>query len=653
MMRKLTVIWLLLLLGLKVYSQQNGFKTKAFKLLSFSGNINVNGQYNKTFFGEEDGFHYGYQYGVGGFIGTQSYIYHPNFLTLNISAGYQPQFGEVISSLMPDYLTNLSTAQYAINAYFLKNLDHKVNAYLIHDEKRGVDRFYDRDITTNRWGADYKYDGNYRVDSNFEHRDDKELDNFTDRELLTSVTSLRGSVIKSFFKQDRNELNFNLQKTSSESKGLFNNNSNLIYLSYTNRLFLNKKQTIPLNSKLFLSDQSGTFDAKSSGINETITIPIAKQLTFGSMFGHRRLERNSQFTKELRLMGNLSHALYRSLNSDLTVWYNNINQLESYSLANTSIRFKTNYHKKIEFIKGNINIKYEYEFQNQIRESKDSILTIFNEQKLLQDGRITLLNSPNVVIETVVVKDITGTIIYQENIDYILIPRGDNVEIQRLIGGAIANNTVVFIDYDTFENTSYDFNSPGSLLDINLTLFDDLLRLNYINSYRDYKAISGNIDNLGLNEFKRNQYGAHLRYKIFNAGVFYEDYDSTVLPFKLWSYYLSAMGNISRKINYKINGMVNNYVMYFKEGDTNMLTTLSSDIAYTINNSTRLTFNFSYSEQKGDIQDYFLVSGRSEIKKRINQLELSLGVNYYERHVPLQDFASKYLGTYIKIQRNF
>lgn len=652
-MRIFKVLVIVILLGIKSYSQQRGIEAKAFKLMSYSGNINLNGQYNKTFFGDESGYHYGYQYGAGGFLATRSYVYHPNFLTLDVSGGYQPQLGEVLSSLMPDYVTNLSTAQYSINANFFEKLDYKVKAYLIHNEKRGVDRFYDRDIVTNRWGADFNYIGSYQVESTFENRKNKELDNFTNRELLTSVTSLRGSVKKSFFKTDRNEFNFNLQNILSESKNLFKNNSNLVYLSYTNSLFLNRKKSIPLSSKLFISDQKGTFNAISTGFNEILKIPISRQLTFGSMFGLRKLERNSEISKEFRLNSSLGHSLYRSLNSNLAINYSNLKQINSYSLENKLITFSTNYNKSIKSIKGNINIKYEYEFQNQNRFSKGNFLTIYDEQHLLQDGRIVLLNSPNIIIESVVVKDLTGTIIYQENLDYFLISREDNVEIQRLIGGAIENNTTVYVDYDVFKSTSYDYDSPGSILDINLTFLNQLIRLNYINSFRSYKAIEGSLDNLGLNEFKRNLFGAHFKYKIFNSGVLYEINDSSVLPYKLWNYYISVIGTISRKINYKINGNVYDYVMYFKEGDKNKLTSVTSDLAYSINNSTNLNLNFSYSQQKGNIQNYLLVSGRSEIIKRISQLDLSWGINYYERKVPNQDFVSKYFGTYMKIQRNF
>ena len=76
-----------------------------------------------------------------------------------------------------------------------------MNAYLNYNEKEGVDRFYDRDITSKKWGTDIRYDGNYKIRANFEHNNNDELDNFTNRELLVSVTSLMDICQNPFLKK--------------------------------------------------------------------------------------------------------------------------------------------------------------------------------------------------------------------------------------------------------------------------------------------------------------------------------------------------------------------------------------------------------------------------------------------------------------------
>ena len=108
------------------FSQQYNYPITPFRLLSYNGNISAYGTYYDSSFGSNESEHIGYKYGFGGNISTRSYVYHPNFLTLTLSGGYQPQYGEVISTLIPDYLTNLSSLYYNIQAEIMKTLDYQV-----------------------------------------------------------------------------------------------------------------------------------------------------------------------------------------------------------------------------------------------------------------------------------------------------------------------------------------------------------------------------------------------------------------------------------------------------------------------------------------------------------------------------------------------
>ncbi|WP_242084875.1 hypothetical protein [Aestuariivivens sediminis] len=653
MTRAFVIIVAIFICASLVNAQQSTIPLAPWRLLSYNGNLNANGTYYKSFFEQAGEQNYGYQYSVGGFISTQSYVYHPNLLTLTVSGGYQPQFGEVVSSQVPDYVTGLSLLQYSINANFFKTFDYKVNAYYNYVKKNSVNLFFDRDITEKKWGANITYDKDYKIKTHFEHNNTNDYDNLTDRELLLSNTFLRGSMIKSFFKKDRNELSFNFERTASESFNLFKNSTDLFYANYNNLLYLNKKQSIPLNSSVIFSDQKGTFNMKNIGFNENLILPIAKKLNFTTGFGMRKTERESQLTKEQNLKGNLSYGIYNSLQNNLNVSYNNVDQVNNYNLENKSIAFSTAYGKKIPSLKGNLRIHYSYEYQDQNRTNEESSFTIFNEEHVLQDGTIVLLNSSNAIIESVVVKDITGTIIYQENFDYILIQRGINIEIQRLVGSTILNNTAVLIDYNTLQNASYDFSGKGNEFGTALQIFDNLLLLEYKYAKKNYIINSGNENELGLNNFIFNSYGAHLNYNIYRGGVVYEDNASTVLPYKLWRYYFNASKSFSRKMRINFDARIDDYTKYFNEGDSNKLSTLSSDIAYNINYRTRLVFNVSYAEQKGDLQNYQLISGRGEIRKIINQLEFSLSVKYFNRKVPNLVGSSNFLGVNFRIQRNF
>lgn len=652
-MRKLTKIYIFLFLSVVIYSQPNKIETKAWQLMSYNGSINLNGQYNQSFSGLRNTNSSNYTYGGGVDISTLSYVWHPNFLTLSISGGYQPQTGEFISSSIPDYFTNLSTKKYNIYARFFKNLDYKLSAYVSHNEQKGEDRLYDRDITTKKWGADFTYFGSYNIEAQLEHNSNRELNNLNSSELLYNLTALRSSIEKSYFKIDRNELDINIQRNTSEQKDLYKNSTDAAHFNFHNHLFLNKKETIPLNSNLIYSKIIGSVDFTSMGFNESISIPLAKQLNFNSYFGKGSSKRSSEITKYTKFNSILAYGLYKSLNTSISINYDNSDRNKKYMIESKKIRLSSVYNKKLPSIKGGISIRYNYINQRFNNKIEDNLLHVYNENHLLEDGSIVLLNSTNIIIGSIVVKDVTETIVYQENIDYILTQVGNFVQIQRLIGGDISNNMVVYIDYDAIQNNSYAYNSESGEFEISLDCLNRFLILNYNNSYRNFELDNGEFINIGLDKYRSITYEALLKYKMFYAGVSYQDKNSTAFPFKLYSYNLSATGTISSKISYQLNAIFNNYTMYFSEGKTTKISSISSNFNYKLSYRTRLNFNLSFSKQKGNVQNYTLISGQSELRTRFNQLELSLGLNYYRSNVPNQNFSSQYIGSSISLTRNF
>jgi hypothetical protein len=279
MMRKKIVIWIVFLFGAICYAQQNGVSPRAFKLQSWNGYVSLNGQYVNSF----SGFDYvqgSYSFGGGIFLNTRSYVWHPNFLTLSVSGGYQPQKGEVSSTTIPDYFTDLSSARFAVRANFLKNLKYNFNSHFTYDKRQAQDRFYDKDIELKRWGANFRYQGSYqgsyKIRSDFEQKDSKEFDNFTERAIDISMTSFKNNVTKSFFKSDQNILNVNFQKTTSEQQNSYINSNNMIYMGYNNKLYLNKKQSIPLRTNLVYSNIKGTQNSQNLGFTQSLNVPIVK-----------------------------------------------------------------------------------------------------------------------------------------------------------------------------------------------------------------------------------------------------------------------------------------------------------------------------------------------------------------------------------------
>ena len=66
----------------------------------------------------------------------------------------------------------------------------------IHQE----DRFFDRDITTNKWGANFILNRAYNIKAKIEHQNNEELNNLNNSTILWNKTELQTSITKTFFK---------------------------------------------------------------------------------------------------------------------------------------------------------------------------------------------------------------------------------------------------------------------------------------------------------------------------------------------------------------------------------------------------------------------------------------------------------------------
>lgn len=651
-MKRIKIIYLLVFFSTMAFSQQKKIKPAIWKLLSMEGNIGINGQYNDTF-GSSLSKQSRVMYGGEVFLSSESYVWHPNFLTLLVSGGYQPQLGETTSSLMPDYFSNYSNKQYAVNARFLSSLKYNLTTYMSYNYQKGEDLFYDTDIENNKWGATFYYNDKFKLMSTFEQSSDNRFDNLTNRNLLLKVNNLTGNVAKSFSRYDENEFNYNIQDINTKQTNIFENANKIKYFSYRNMLFFNKLKDISLTSLVSISDSKGSSNYKNFGFQESFSTPILKRLSFRANYAQTKTERDFQTSREIRTEGSLTHSLYNSLITELSISKNSLALTESYKLENNIAIFRTSYSKKIPILKGNLMVNYSIRNLNQIRNSSAQFAVFFDEKHRIIDGSIALLKNPYILLETIAVTDISNSIIYQKNIDYLLIERGSLVEIVRLVGGAIDNNSEVFIDYETSKNESYDYKANEKDFDVRLDMLNRFLTLNFNKSTRNFLALSGNKENLNFDEFNKYKYGFNLQYKIYTAGTYYEENESNFFPYKLLSFNFGAAGSISNKMNLKINGMINNYSLYFKEGNTSYHTLITTDIDYKLNYITKLTLNLSYNNQQGDVQDFRLITGRTELNTRLNQLELVVGVNYYNRSVSSYDFTQHYLGAQIKLKRNF
>jgi hypothetical protein len=188
------------------------------------------------------------------------------------------------------------------------------------------------------------------------------------------------------------------------------------------------------------------------------------------------------------------------------------------------------YTKEVPF--GRVSAAYDGYWRKTESETKGSSGSrrVFAEPHVLQDGTRTFLDNINVILESVVVRDESGTLLV-ENFDYELRQSGSVTEIRRV---NLPNNTLVLVDYAYLAPNDLDYDTVGNMIDLRYDL-TEFVSLFYNNTSVEQKNISGDTSGFAagsLTDTKRRIYGSELRWKWFDFLTEWEKDSSDVNPYK-------------------------------------------------------------------------------------------------------------------------
>jgi hypothetical protein len=247
------------------------------------------------------------------------------------------------------------------------------------------------------------------------------------------------------------------------------------------------------------------------------------------------------------------------------------------------------------------------------------------------------------------VKDVTGTILYQPNFDYILIQRNNYLEIERMPGGQIANKARVYIDYTSMQPGSYQYDVNFHSFSASVLIFNRLAELYYRFTFQDYHNLE-TTEYLTLNYFKQNIIGLRLEYKFASGGVEYENYHSTIVPYRSVRYYFVLQGTTKNRFLYSLNGNIRDYYMV-DDSTRQKFIDITGKVSYSF--SQYLTFNLEmgYRKQIGDRIDLDLLIARGEFIGFIRQISFRIGIETYKRDYLYE--KTNFIGGFIAIARTF
>ena len=592
-------------------------------------------------------------------VRTKSFFIHPNFCEVRLNADYNPQSRRDNYIGVPDYTEKSSSGGLDFSAQFLKkkafNFATTVNLNNTIQNIENITRIRSK---TRQYGVSANYNNKVvpiSVAYNYSKLEQQTLG--SERIYRLSQKIFNANASKTFTEYDHTNLAYyhtenrsSLIDSTSGGYQPFVVLATLDNIDFTNDLAFDKQRLYTLSSGVTKSEERGTYLFNRLQAIERLNIVLPRRFVFTGIYNWGQIEGNQYIVNTKWVQTALTHQLFESLRTRLFYDYNENNQKDAYIDHRNRFGIDLGYTKKI--YKGTLNINYNYtkEYQKLTVTSPD--ILVLREQYVLIDNEVILLRRPNININSIVVKDVTGNFIYQRwngtSGDYELFVQGTYIEIRRMPGGNIPNNGSVYIDYTAAQGGTNKFNLDVHSLSGNVALFKNILNMYYRFSSQSYNDLSASESKV-FNYYTRHVIGARVEYKLMRGGVEYEYYKSTIVPYQGMKYYLAFQKSLS-KLTFSINGDLIDYQMT-DENARRRDYILNTKLAYALFRNLRVDLDYMYRRMimKGNSLDYH--TAKIELTSSFRKLFISGGANFYFNQN--NNTKTVFKGIYIQVTRNF
>ncbi len=648
------MIMLPILLGLSCHAfSQDGQRPMYFwKFNTVSGQVGLQGLYREQERVVSDFKDSEKSYFLSGGIQvkTNSSILNPNFLVLDLDGAYMPGTDRQNYIVTPDQSEVCTAKKANLGALFFQQKQVSLKLVADYDQSFSArENLTDVKSVNRHWGALLSYNNRYLpVSIDFHSRNWDETEIQSERKYSIDQKLFETRITKSFTKADRSEFRYSHDYNLNINQNLFRVANTIDNVDFTNHIKPGGSQKYNLNTVVSEIHQQGYTQFNRFQAGENVNLQLPGQLVFNGGYNFYIINQDLSNQVQHNLNTSLGHSLFKSLQSKVFLDYSSINHTV-YKETTTKTGFEITYSKKIPY--GQLLISYKFDRLHQDYKSDPSLIAVNNESYTLTDGKIELLRLADITLSSVVVKDETGTLIYENGLDYMLIERGSYIEIRRVPGGLIANSSSVLVDYSALQPGSYTYDANSNVVNASIYLFKNKLSFYYRFSNQDYFNLEST-QAVALNYFTQNLAGCRFNFGFLDAGAEYEEYRSTILPYHMMRYYANIQRTLGQKLILMLNGNLQNYIMLDKpEPEYQNFMDITGKAIYSIFRQTNLNVDLMYRKQTGQGIDLDLLSLKSEITSQINLLYLTFGLELYKRNYVGE--VVNFRGTYVKLIRKF
>lgn len=647
----IAIILFLLLLPLFSLAQQNPVRTGFWRLASYNGELKLNGFYRDQkrtgiFIKERQNT---LQYNGGIQLNTRSYFWHPRFITLDLNGEYAPARNQDKFLAIPDLNENIDIRKLDARISILPQSKFSWVSYYnygrIYNSRENLSSIRS---TGDNWGSTiFIRSGKFPVSLGYTDWKQKEEEILTGRifDNQQKVADMRLSM--TFGKHDKHDILASRGEYMRRDYSGSQVRNELWNSSYSGLQFGGKKQQHTYSTYISGTRQKGfeNFDRYQGLAN--LNWYLGGHFYFGQnymLFGEQRPQSSLQ---QQQYGVFLRHQLFQSLSSRIGADQTRTNQ-SSYDQQLTRGTAELSYTKVIRKKHG-IDLSYRYTLQQENWNSQDQTIFIPNEAVNLRDGQITLLARPYIDLPSFRLKDATGTTIYQINLDYILIPQGDFLQVQRVPGGLIPDNANVFAEYRAIQPGNYRYNSTNITYNAGLNFFNRLLQVYYRRAEQDYKQLKLT-SGLTLNYFTQQVAGIRLEHKGLGGGVEYDNMKSTVLPYEVYRFFIAFQRTFSNKFVFNINGNYSDY-RRLNELKNVRFADLSGTAIYRFTPKISFTTTAILRVQEGQGVNLNMFTSRNELSAQLHKIRFAAIYNYYDRKIDVEQI--RFNAVTLQVSRKF
>jgi len=643
---------LLWIIPLTSHSQGGSNSLRLFGITRYSGELFFTGYYRQN---DQTTDHYfettkSSLYSGGISLQASTYILHPKFCTLDLGAGYMPGASRNDYLISRDFSEAVTTKNVHFSAKFLDGKIVSAAFFGTYDETFSRRENMTNIRTINRFlSGSLSFQNKYLpVVLTFNKRKMDMLETETGRRVNMDNYQFGGTATKSFSKYDKQILTYTYRFLSNLNEFNYltlNRSHNILFTSNVSEGMRKKFQ---FNTRLDKTIQSGSFPTNYFRGNEKITIRAADNLTVHADYQYFNTMRENVRLVENLVKSSVNHKLFKSLFSTVYFEFLNANQT-FYKIWNLKAGFDVQYTKELPF--GQLSLGYGYTRSHYNYSADTMNITVRDEEHQLTDSKIELLKLPNVVEQSVTVRDVSGTTFYHSGLDYFLVQQGDYIEIHRIPSGQIPSGGTVYVDYTVRQSSRYKYDGNYHTFNASFFVFRKRVELYYRLSMQDYTNLD-QADLVILDKYKRMVTGIKAGFNSISGGFEYEDYESTVFPYRLVRLYAALQHDFKGRVLLAVNGDVQKYMIISDTATrVQQYANVTGRIECRLSKNLTANLNAEYRKQEGYNMDLDLLSGRIEFKYVFYKWELSTGVESYRRLYIGEKMELK--GVFGKISRKF